>query len=201
MSLSLAILSCSRPHNRRLTFLSRFLGSICDCCLLGSPNWVVRQRIRVKYGMEFTYCSGTCCEAHFMFPRFRLKMGAFSAYWLSCSMKIALSDFKSFRLPRYCFLRLLHCYPALQRDEGSRLSFVPLNSLPRQVPRFNIGLSEARYFQNKLRLFESQFPSIQFFPVGTAKRWELSRKLSEHATECFTEISAFQCSGLHYRHT
>lgn len=26
---------------------------------MGSPTWIVRQRIRSKYGLEYTYCSGT----------------------------------------------------------------------------------------------------------------------------------------------
>lgn len=26
-----------------------------------NPTWIVRQRIRSKYGLEYTYCSGTIC--------------------------------------------------------------------------------------------------------------------------------------------
>lgn len=27
-----------------------------------NPTWIVRQRIRSKYGLEYTYCSGTICS-------------------------------------------------------------------------------------------------------------------------------------------
>lgn len=94
------------------TLCQHILGTICDGCCMQNPQWVIRNRIRVKYGLALDPCTGTPA-----IPR-------------SCPFRLfePLSSpplsVVCYRLLDLCLLRLLCQHPASQRDEGSRVSLV-----------------------------------------------------------------------------